>query len=321
MGDTQVAVVDDPEDDVNELEAALKGPIDLDVTPDDDPKPDDKPDGGEPKPDDGDPVLDADGKPVKVDDDKPADPVDDDKPAPEETVEQRLERENAELRQATREMRRQMAIMSSKVDRLGRRPAPEVVTDDLDPDAPKPTPETIEGIEKLQHELDEVASSKGERLEEIVELMSLNPKFEDVREVCTRDRFDDIFEAAAASQTKSAGGDPLEAQIQLELSVWKMANPYRYMYDLIKKHHPDFAEPVTPAKDNKGVQGVKTTDDAKARGKQLPNAPGSAYDITGGGSKATGGWTAERIDELPEHDLHKVPDDIYQKYLRGELDT
>jgi len=319
MGDTPLAVVDDPENDVNELEAALKGPIDLTPTPDEDPKPEDKPDDGDPKPDDGSPDLDADGKPVvKVDDNKPADP--DGKPA-EETPQDRLERENAELRQTTREMRRQMAIMASKVDRLGRRPIPEVVTDDLDPDAPKPTPETVEGIEKLQQELDEIASAKGERLEEMVELMSLNPKFEDVREVCTRDRFDDIFEAAAKSQVRNTGGDPLEAQVQLELAVWKMANPYRYMYDLIKKHHPDFIEPEPLDKGSKGVQGVKPTDEAAARGKKLPNAPGSAYDITGGGSKASGGWTAERIDELPEHDLHKVPDEIYQKYLRGELDT
>jgi hypothetical protein len=40
-----------------------------------------------------------------------------------------------------------------------------------------------------------------------------------------------------------------------------------------------------------------------------------------GGTGGTGGagWTAAKIDAMPEDELHTVPKDIYDKYLRGLL--
>ena len=44
----------------------------------------------------------------------------------------------------------------------------------------------------------------------------------------------------------------------------------------------------------------------------IANVPGS--------SVSKNSWTAARIDELDEMELDTVPSDIYQRYLRGELD-
>ena len=247
---------------------------------------------------------------------------DDATPSPDDSLVQ----ENAELKQSLRETRREMALMAARMDRLTRQQdADRTASGSEDDDEDGTTRTVVEptDLEKYQNELNEVATTRGSNLAEMVELMSLNPKFEDVREVCTRDRFDDIFEAAAKNQVAKTGADLVETQIKLELEVWKMPNPYRYMYDVIKEYHPDFKKgDATPTPGDKTeIKGAKPTDDAKARGKETPATATSAFDVAGGGAKGNSGWTAERIDKMPEHDLHKVPEDVYNAYLRGDLDT
>lgn len=329
-GTASVAAVDDQDiDGPSELESALKGTgvdDDLGVSTGDDPEPDDTPKDDDPKPDD----TSSDDEPKP--DDKPAD----DTLADDTLKEPDLADENAALRQQLREQRREMAIMNAKLNRIAnRKPAapaqPKDDFDDEDEPGDQPAPAEPEdkptGVELLQEQLTAVAQVRGGALAEMVELMSLNPKYEDVETVCTRERFDDLFEMAAAHEAKTNGVDPVEAAMELELKVWQMTNPYRYMYDMIKSYHPDFVK-AAPA-DNKAtpkptdktdVKGEPPSDAAKARGNEPKPSPTSAYDIPGGGSKAHGGWTAERIDEMPEEDLHKVPEDVYESYLRGELD-
>lgn len=248
------------------------------------------------------------------DDDKTGDDKDDDIPAEDDS----LATENRELKTALREQQRQFRIVQAKLDRVAKKQDRDP-DDDEDDDA-----DTLSSIEVMQNDLDEIATARGTAFEEMVEMMSLSNKFEDVREVCTQARFADVFEEAARQTVKTAGGDLTETQMKLELSVWQMPNPYRYMYGLIKEYHPDFAKPAENKDDDtaapgKGVKGKKPTEDAKKRGKELKKTPSSVMDIPGG--KATAGWTAERIDNLPEHDLGKVPADVYEAYLRGELDN
>jgi hypothetical protein len=75
------------------------------------------------------------------------------------------------------------------------------------------------------------------------------------------------------------------------------------MYGKIKEVHPSF----------KGA--------AEGKGKGAPVvAPGSVQGVHGGtGSADLTGWTAAKIDGLPEDELTSVPKDVYAKYLRNEL--
>lgn len=291
------------QDEVNELEGALSGEVDEVV--------DEKEEVVAPAPEVGKKAEEPTGKIEE--------------PAVEEpTKDTDLASENAELRQTLREQRRQLAILNAKVNRSLKKQEVEEEEDEDEPATGK-TQEDLAGIEKYQSEIEQIAATRGDSFDEMVELMSLNPKFEDVREVCTRSRFDDIFEAAASEKVAKEGGDQLEAQLALEASVWKMANPYRYMYDIIKKYHPDFrkqegGEKTEPAKPTAKVQGVEPTKEAVERGKTPAKSPASVMDVGGGGDAGRSGWTAARIDALDESELDRVPTDVYDKYLRGELD-
>ena len=109
------------------------------------------------------------------------------------------------------------------------------------------------------------------------------------------------------------GGDLVTAQMAIELNVWKKPNPYAYMYDIIKKYHPDFTTAQQPA--------VKVEEKKEEKKKDLPTTPLSALDLgKGGGGKNFGEWTAERIDAMPEYELDKVPKNVYDAYLRGDMD-
>lgn len=349
-------------DEYNELENALKGekadPIPGDaltgepIKPgegDEDGKDKDKADKDEKdgdkgkkgdEPADVDPNADK-GK-DKGKDDKPTTPADGDgdgkdkgdKPA--DTIEQ----ENILLRTQLREQRRKLAIMEAQMSRLVKRKATPAEAEDDDDDLDdsgkkKEEEESLSEIETLQAELDNVAESRSQALSDMLATMSLNPNYTDVEEVCTQSRFQDIFEAAATDLVSKEGGDPVAAQIAIELNVWKKSNPYLYMYDIIKKFHPDFVKVESNAasennEDDKDKGKDKENDKDKSgddkgtskdKEKKPANAPLSALDLSrGGGGKNLGEWTAEKIDNLPESELSTVPDDIYQMYLSGEMD-
>lgn len=237
-----------------------------------------------------------------------------------------------------------MAIMEAKINRLSKRPAsPAPASDDDDDDLDLndvtikkvETPEEeLSDLEVYQNELSQLAVDRESTLNDLLAMMELTPKYSDVSEVCTRQRFEDIFEAAAEDLVSKEGGDLITAQLAVELNVWKKPNPYAYMYTIIKKHHPDFAEPKDDArpddkagddgdkdKDGKVADKDSPADKNKDKKKTPPDTPVSALDLArGGGQKNLGEWTAERIDAMPEHELDKVPQDIYEMYLAGELD-
>ena len=103
-----------------------------------------------------------------------------------------------------------------------------------------------------------------------------------------------------------------------------MKSPYKYMYGVIKKYHPDYAESEDTT-DGDPAAILKKKEDAKkaevAAKKKLEgvNAPGSIADLGGGDADSKSGWTAKRIDALPEDELDSVPEAVYTKYLRNEL--
>ena len=152
------------------------------------------------------------------------------------------------------------------------------------------------------------------QLETILETMRINPKFEDVDEVVTQSRFDDMVEGFAFAQSQKNGGTAEDYIDAVAAKIWSMPNPYRFMYEKIKQYHPDFKkpevkdEPPTPAPSQ---TPAKSEPKPKTAPPSVSNLPSSVSE--------SGGWTAARIDGMAEEELSKVPRDIYQKYLSGEL--
>ena len=150
------------------------------------------------------------------------------------------------------------------------------------------------------------------QLETILETMRLNPKFEDVDTIVTQSRFDDIVEGFAYAHAQQGGGKTEDYIDAVAEKIWSMPNPYRFMYEKIKQHHPDFKTPE--AKDETPAASqppAKSEPKPKTAPPSVSNLPSSVSE--------SGGWTAARIDGMAEEELSKVPRDIYQKYLSGEL--
>jgi hypothetical protein len=152
-----------------------------------------------------------------------------------------------------------------------------------------------------------LSAVRDSNLSTIVEVMEMSDKFTDVRAVCSQAHFDDIIEAMAVRASEDRGVPYEEAVQRIEDSVWRMANPYKFMYPLIKEYHPDYTK-GKPGVDTATVVVPKKEDKTVV---SLASIPGAASDKTG--------WTDEMINNLPEDELGKVPPDIYQKWLKGTL--
>ena len=235
--------------------------------------------------------------------------------------------ENRELRQLLRAQKRELAIMKSKIERLSNRKPQATETkqtqverdlfgDEETTTETTPEKEELSPLETAQLEIQKVAEARGPILDALVEAMELNPKYSDVAEVCSQANFEDMFEAMGKAISQQKGTDPVLASAEAEAAVWKMRNPYRFMYDLIKKHHPAYIAKSEGAKDKKEGEADKSATPAK---KEPVKAPSSIAGMTGK-TTAENAWTAARIDEMDEQELGEVPPKIYDKYLRGELD-
>lgn len=228
--------------------------------------------------------------------------------------------QNRELRQILRQQKRDLSVMQAKLARLEKRSAEasKKVEDEVDDSALFGKPEKkveetkaaeeVAPVEVIQQELLTIAKVKGPILETLLETMELNPTYSDVRDVCSQANFDDIFEAIGDAVAAKEGKDASLVALEAEAAVWKMPNPYKYMYGLIKKYHPKYAD-----------RQPSTKEDKKDSGKKPAEAPSSIAAVSGK-SAPSNAWTAARIDELDEMELDKVPAEIYQKYLRGDLD-
>ena len=239
---------------------------------------------------------------TKTTEEAPADTPADPPAIPQENIELN------ELRQFIREQRKEIAAMKAK---LGR------VKEHSETDDEGRTTVTYTPLEQLQIELHNVAIAKTPILEVLVEAMEANPKYSDIYEVCTKSHFDDIFEMAATSISRNEGRDFNEVLIQLELEVWKKSNPYKYMYGIIKENHPKYKGKTIP----ETVKTPTTTKPPETAKKVLEakEAPGSIASLGSGDANSSGTWTASKIDNLDESELHQVPKDIYQKYMMGKL--
>lgn len=146
--------------------------------------------------------------------------------------------------------------------------------------------------------------SRRDELETYLENMRLSNKYGDVDAVVTQARADDMIEIMARDYAAKNKTPLADAITEVQNFVWfQTKNSYRFLYDAIKKAHPDFVK--------------KDDADGKKAPPSLANVPGG--DGGKGGGVKDGQWTAEQIDNLPEDQLDKVPAEIYAKYMRGEL--
>jgi len=211
-----------------------------------------------------------------------------------------------EMAQMLRVTRRENATLRAKVGRIN---------DSVDLETDLDEGEGGEGvkltnIEVLQNTLTDIGQTRGAGLELMAEQMAEMNKYSDVMEVCSKVNVDTIVETAAGLIQEKDGGDIDEIMLGLEVDIWSRPNPYKYLYNVIKANHPKYAN----ATDSKKGDSKSKVDEA------LENkAASSIQDMGGSGGGKGGGWTADRIDRLPENELNQVPEDVYEKYLQGIL--
>jgi hypothetical protein len=193
------------------------------------------------------------------------------------------------------------------------------------------TAEEIEADKKEEEAAEAAYKERQDKLNEMVSLMEINPNYADVRAVCTQGNLDDLVDAFSRFYVKenSTPDNPLkvaDVAAKMEQEIWAEANPYKKIYELVKKFHPKYAvaaEKKEEKKEDVKEDAAKIAADAdKVKGKdgKVVDANPSAANLGAGGSGAgTTGWTSARIDALPEDELHTVPRDIYDKYLKGTL--
>lgn len=232
----------------------------------------------------------------------------------EETQTAGVERdaELAELRGLLRDQKQESTLLKQRLARVDKRTSKVI---DEETGEEKDIEEDMTPIEELMQEKEGVMTARGGQLDVLLQQMTETQKWSDVGVVVSTDRFNDVVDTIADHVTKEQGGNYEERRLEVEVSIWKMSNPYKYMYDVIKKYHPDFA--VKEETEKKTVE-EKTETTAETKPKVPVKETTSIGNLKGGSDK--GGWTAKRIDGMDEDELDTVPKDIYQKYLRNELD-
>ncbi len=200
-----------------------------------------------------------------------------------------------ELRQIARDQKRQLDTLSRQNEEINKKLQEANIID----------PEDIE----KQKEAQSLLVRRNEQLEDILEIMRVNPKFEDVDQVVSQSHFDDMVEAMAKVVVDKQGGKLDEVIKGIEGEIWSMRNPYKFMYEQIKKFHPKFKQVEAPPKKEEKKEDLTAVKIAS-----------SLQDIPAGGSSgSSSGWTAAKIDAMSEEELDKVPADVYQKYLKNQL--
>ena len=225
--------------------------------------------------------------------------------------------QNKELRQILRAQKKDLTVMKSKLSRLEKKSAATKDDSDLFGEEETDSTETedVSEFEHIQQQITALSTEKGAVLNTLVEAMEMNPTYADIKEVCSQANFNDMFDAVGEAVAEKEGKDSVVAALEAELAVWRMPNPYKYMYDLIKKYHPSYI-----ATEKKPADTKPDTTPGKTAKELIPAKAPTSLATVPGSTEPSNAWTAERIDAMPEDELDAVPKDVYDKYLAGELD-
>jgi len=215
-----------------------------------------------------------------------------------------------ELREISRSQKLELDRMTREYERLNKILKDKGLIDEED-----------ENVRKAQ---EDAARANYERrvstLNDMLEIMKVNPKYEDIEDVVSQRNFDDMVTALSKYYVSQKGGDVQSIMTEIEREIWSLPNPYKYMYDMIKKYHPSYSAKKEEKTILDDVKKALEKGEKKEGGKEkVKEQAMSLQDLPGGGSKDGGGWTAAKIDAMDESDLVKVPAEIYSKYMRGEL--
>ena len=211
-----------------------------------------------------------------------------------------------ELRHTTREQKKKLNELSNKYDEITKKLSDAKITD----------PEDENEVKQQQ----DLVRQRNEILESYLETMRLNPKFEDVDEVCSEMHFSDLVELMAKAVVNNDPKQKFDDVVAaVESEIWGLSNPYRFMYDNIKKYHPDYRKDEPVEKDKIETKDkVETKENKKVESAKPTKAATSLADIGAGGVHKSG-WTAAQIDALPESELKNVPKDVYALYMKDLL--
>jgi hypothetical protein len=168
-----------------------------------------------------------------------------------------------------------------------------------------------------QEALQAAFAERQNKLNEMVAIMELNPNYADVRDVCTQGNLDDIIDAFSRYYVKENGGSTKEVAARMESEIWQEVNPYKKIYELVKRYHPRYAKADEGGKDD--AKKLAAEADGTKEKKPVDTTPSAANIGSGGSGAGSGGWTAAKIDALDEDELSTVPKDIYDKYLANQL--
>lgn len=205
-----------------------------------------------------------------------------------------LKEENARLKAYMRSIKQDLALVKAKTSK-------SVEEEDEESEPTR--------IEQLAGAVRQTIENNSRIYELQANLLRQAADTSDIDEVCSASRWDEIVDAAADGIASQKGIDPVEARLEVEYFIWNQDNPYKYMYNVIKEYHPDFVGKGDGGSTKQSV-GVKT---------KTKKAPASVASMNSSATKKSG-WTAEKIDNLPETELYKVPEDVYEKYMANELD-
>ena len=148
-----------------------------------------------------------------------------------------------------------------------------------------------------------VSPARAEVLGILAETMKVNPVYQDFEDVCSQTNFERTVDALAKMEMQEKGGSLTEHLDNVTKYIWSLSNPYKFVYDIVKQHHPKYAAPKQESVPKPAA----------------PKAPPSIGNIPGGNGAGNEGWTAAKIDALPEDKLDTVPAAIYEKYMQNEL--
>lgn len=155
-------------------------------------------------------------------------------------------------------------------------------------------------LSPVEEESSSVSSNRAESLSLLAETMRLNNQYSDIDEVCSQANFEMAVDALAKLAVEEEGGTLTEKTAEVSKYVWGLPNPYKFIYDIVKDHNPKY---------NASLE--------KNTGKV--ESPSSISSIAGGSGDKSSGWSAAKIDALPEDELHLVPTAVYDQYMKNNL--